>query len=536
MPTKTKPFQKSWGDLPQQLKRAPGFPNDWMKSDFELFLELEAVLHLYEVLVPEAEKRSARDAWSLVSGYIVVGLNDQPEQQRMCLLLRQRLRFLKTASAWRRWLRWYREQPESIRLYAISTRADSRLEFRQQLYSAVLREQRIAAYTKLASAEILDHENSELRWASEGTYTYWAEGQPFTIEINKAMAQFADRPMPSRRLPSRSRRTPIEVDLDVLLETARELDELEIMFEPDARGHWFERLNRLQFASIPADNEPVYGRTITLDGLFHLAGALGVGKSSLIGVLTYHLACKLGLHVTVVLNTIVETIDMSVWLRRLGVAAAPALGRQRADHQRKYGLARADALQADSMMRLDAPEHPVLTWLPAPCAISGAAAEPIAPGQEPCHRLYDDQQGRYTCPLLPVCPVHATKRDLVDSQVWTVNPMSLLYSSAPPGLGERRISLLEAVYHRSDVLIIDEADRVQVQWDRTFAPTSLIAGSDDALLDQLHPLITNAAVGRYGRRLATGATFDRLNTIDSQAHLLVGRAFRLLRASAELQK
>ena len=36
--------------------------------------------------------------------------------------------------------------------------------------------------------------------------------------------------------------------------------------------------------------------------------------------------------------------------------------------------------------------------------------------------------------------------------------------------------MLEAVYRTSDVRIIDEADRTQVQWDRMYAPIDNLVG------------------------------------------------------------
>lgn len=536
MPSHVKHINRRWGDLVQKFKHLPNYPENWTLVNLATFLELEAVLYLYEVLVPESQARSAWDAWALVSGYTIAGINDQPEQERMCLLLRQNLRYLKTASAWHWWFHWYQAQPESIRLYHITRRADDSYGFDQQIYGTALRTERIAAYARLTET-VDDSTNRDPLWATAGTYEYWIDKQPFTVQITESIAAYATTPLPTYALKPRKERKPLRISLDDLRTTARELDDLEatLNFPAEERGHWVKRLNPLRFASISAGDAPDHEQAIEIDGLFHLAGALGVGKSSLISVMTYHLACKQGLHVTVVLNTIVETIDMAVWLRRLGVAATPALGKERANHQRKYGLARAEALRAEYMMKDDAPAHPVLAWMPAPCALSGTAREPIPVGKEPCYALYDSQQERRTCPLLPICPVHAVKRDLVNSQVWTVNPMSLLYSFALGPEGQQ-IPLLEAVYRRSDVLIIDEADRVQVQWDRAFAPTVAIAGSEDALLDALHPRISDASVGRKGRRTATEAAFRQVNAADGQAHLLASRAFWLLYSSKSLQK
>ncbi len=132
-------------------------------------------------------------------------------------------------------------------------------------------------------------------------------------------------------------------------------------------------------------------------------------------------------------------------------------------------------------------ERPALEWTTAPCAISGLLAErgPIPSGYEPCNALIDAEDKRYACPLRLHCSVHQAAQDLPESQVWIVNPASLLFSRASEHLSQEDLRLLEAVYRRSDVLIVDEADRVQVQWDRSYAPIDNLVGDPDALLDYL---------------------------------------------------
>src|SRR5262249_25471997 len=150
---------------------------------------------------------------------------------------------------------------------------------------------------------------------------------------------------------------------------------------------------------------------------------------TLIWALTYHLA-KDQRHVTVVMNTVVEAIRLAVWLRRLGITAAPVLGRKREDHARKYGFANAHLFHSDPIFSRDSGDDPVFRWLPTPCALSGSTHTPIPVGREPCWSLYDET-GRYSCPLIPLCPVHTLYRDQVESMVWVVNPQSFLFSSAP---------------------------------------------------------------------------------------------------------
>ena len=98
------------------------------------------------------------------------------------------------------------------------------------------------------------------------------------------------------------------------------------------------------------------------------------------------------------------------------------------------------------------------------------------------------------------------------------------------------MSLLDAVYRVSDLLIVDEADRVQVQWDTTFAAPSQLVGGDKALLDQLHRRLGTLSVGGEGRSRAAELMFNRLTNLDDKANTIANHLFRLIAKSPKLAK
>ncbi len=136
----------AWADLRSRFKATFPAAQHWRGHEIELLFEIEAVLHLYETLVPSATERPAQQAWAFVSGYSIRNLNDTPEQRRMCLLLREHLKYVKTSSAWRWWLKWYTEQPSDIRLYQFSKMPDGNWAFEQRMYDVALRTERLEAY------------------------------------------------------------------------------------------------------------------------------------------------------------------------------------------------------------------------------------------------------------------------------------------------------------------------------------------------------------------------------------------------------
>src|SRR5712692_908494 len=113
----------SWKTLASQLRELPQFSKPGSQREIDLFLEIEAVLHCYETICPEPQGRDARQAWALITGYFIRGINDTPAIQKQCLLLRDRLRYVQTATAWRWWLDSYMRQPDAVRLYAFQPTA-----------------------------------------------------------------------------------------------------------------------------------------------------------------------------------------------------------------------------------------------------------------------------------------------------------------------------------------------------------------------------------------------------------------------------
>jgi hypothetical protein len=534
--TETAQTTSHWKTLAQALHELPDRPSGWQRRDAELFMEVEALLYLYVSLTPDAQARSAGDAWALVSGYCITGLNDQDEPRRRCLRLRAQLRYMRTISAWKSWLRWYQDQPETLRLFSLDELPNGDLHCALKLHSALLYDQRIAAYEERCTQIEPTTPRQPQPFASAGEYRIFVDNVPQAVKITEAMAAFAAQTPPVTPLLRRSQREPLVIHFNELQYAAIELDQKEHALGYQWRGNWHSRLNKLKLELFDDQGILTEAEAFTIDGVFHLVGKLGVGKSTLMWLITYWLVTKRGMHITLVLNTVAETIRMAEWLVRIGIRAVPALGRDRQAHGEKYAAVTDETLHAEIVFDPSTQPAPVFDWLPKVCALSGAVADGIPMGQEPCDGLRDIKGDRCRCPLFNVCPVHQARRSMVDAQVWLVNPYSFLHSAAPETLDTTPLRLLEAIYHRSDLVIVDEADRVQVQWDTAFAPLFPVAGGDDSLLDTLHPVLGAASVGRKGRRKSANAAFNQLINIDGQAHTLANHLFRLIEKNSKLAK
>lgn len=514
-----------WQNLRSELKPFVKEQNvTWRSSEYEIFFEVEALLYLHEKLVPDSADRNSENTWTLVSGHFITDvLRSDDLAKRSILNLRRNIRYVKASTSWRYWLKWYQEQALNLRLYRFNLIEDHQ-EYEQRS-GVVLRNERLSNYESLYK-EILPTTKPERDAVKPDTqYTFFTDEQLNSVILPDAIAQYplTDKIKPIPIHP-KTENTDIDINLVNLLDVAEQVDYKEAeMGLPSS--DFYERLKPLQFF-VPSDNGVDTSSHIRINGLFHLVGALGVGKSTIIKLLVYHLATNENRHVSIIMNTVVEAYGMAQWLRLMGIKATPALGRNRASHAQRVGFANQDIFNPQLVFQDPNPDEPLYRWMPKPCTLSAIAERPIPLGQEPCRNLRDTDRNRYDCPLLSVCPVHQITRDLHESQVWILNPASFIYSHAPDGIGSRPMRLAEAVYHKSDLLIIDEADRVQANWDHAFAPSDVVIGTKEAFIDWLHLRLGSMTTGENRNQLSR-STIVRLSKMDAQCHILANRAYNL---------
>ena len=160
-------------------------------------------------------------------------------------------------------------------------------------------------------------------------------------------------------------------------------------------------------------------------------------------------------------------------------------------------------------------DDPGFRYLSTSCVINNLLPtddDPLTFHEAPCDNLYSETRARRgdgermrtgrrsACPYWSNCPRHHGERALVDAAIWVTTPAGLVESSVPRPQNAERLRYLELACRRSDLVIVDEADRVQMQLDQAFAPAvSLVGGAGNrSLLDDLntHRIRELAAGGR----------------------------------------
>ncbi|NBH06791.1 hypothetical protein [Amycolatopsis sp. SID8362] len=283
---------------------------------------------------------------------------------------------------------------------------------------------------------------------------------------------------------------PIEVVWRELIGTARSMDEIE--------PHGWER--RMRSVRLRTRGKLCFrpASRFTIAGIEHLLGIVGAGKSTLRDVLTVHLARR-GRRVTVVVGDVAEALELvRLYNRYTDDLAAPILG---ASGKQRHAQRMHRRLASRGEANVLAHDDPGFAYLSTSCTLNvhiGDQDDVLAFNQAPCTRLHrrtvspeakrEWSNMPVTCPYWAACPRHRGAHELVTATIWVSTPAGLVDAAVPWPQNAERIRYFEAACRRSDLVIVDEADRVQMQLDRMFAPAvALVGGSDRrSLLDELN--------------------------------------------------
>jgi pPIWI RE three-gene island domain Z len=441
-----------------------------------------------------APTETSAAVWTLLGGYPVAaaaGVTVSPEERQMITVARLLLPRYRSPRDWERLITAYGLVPEQVRGYLIARDGSG--------FSR--REPRVAPYRfevyQDALAVIPGYRKTGLQVAGPGDYLVRsAEGTQTGVRIPTwlpAVPSAAGHNL--EHAPSRS---PFTVTWDQLRDTAEWADDAERrlgMPESD----WAGRLKNITLAIPGPDGELGQSGELAVDGIFHLLGMVGSGKSTLMDLLCMY-AGRHHRKATLVVGDVVTLLRKVDYFTRLGLAAAPVVGQSnRARH-----VERLHRLADDNDTRLTQLMSPLLDWVSTACPLDGLrdhSPRPWNVRHAPCNSLFparEEDPPPYACPLWGACERHAPARALADADIWVATVPSLLYSQVPAQLNTERVRYLEVAWRRSDLILVDEVDQAQAQVDTIFSPGQTLRGGDsEAWLDEIVEH-TNAALRRQG--------------------------------------
>ncbi|MFD9975914.1 hypothetical protein ACFWZR_16720 [Streptomyces sp. NPDC059017] len=531
-----------------------------------LLCQVELALRILERV---ATDEPVSGAYTLFGGYGFArarGYVTALEHEVMLAAGRHLLWHLRRGRTWRQALETYLALPDRLRAFDVP--APDRPARRRE---PAVASDRFAVYDA-ALAALPPLARKPLPLAPAGRATFVDRRRPTSVPLPEWL-----RPEPTPGHEPEAVRpgsgAPLTIGRAELVETARWMDAKEQENKVEHPGHWEDRLTELHI--LPRDSDGLGFSAegdLRLDGLLHLAGMVGAGKSTLMTLLAVWGARRdPQLRTTLVVGDVAEQLRITALLRDLDLTATPVLGlTTRETHVQRLHRRLASRGLAN-LLDHDDPGFDHLSTVCVVDALRGTeAAQPLRFADAPCTSLYPEkkrvQDGRqkstlpepyepgrrrslsdneslpetkgtpHGCPVWYTCPRHSAARELVDSVIWVANPASLVQSAVPRHLGDERLRHLELACLRSDIIVVDEADSVQMKLDEIFAPSAtLVSPGPESWLDQVQTHRIEE-LSRQGRLPLTDQEIERWSASLTVVHAATDRLYKLLISDGDLRE
>lgn len=402
------------------------------------FIKAEMTLALLEKCKPEGDPTKA---YLLLHNYSLLG---EVVCDETAFLLQKAHRLLHSCSSkmnWAKVLENYRNAQPEFCLYIFTEKIEKGskvLKFARNTELAV-EPDRVDVYFEY----IRKHkEERHFEYAKGGKYSYSIKDKTSST-VYSADVEIPDRtPQMHISSPPKKTRKKISISTDELLASAAEMAEK----KPDDYCYSILKSNTLK--AVTEGNVKSANR-LEIDKITNLVGMVGSGKSTLMKVLSYHLA-KADKKVLLVLDTVSSVLEMCSYLSQFGVSVSPVIGRSgREKYIDQVAKAHEKYLQNEYSK-----------YLTAPCIIDGMAKNksdkssvPMF-GSEPCRSLMKNKK-HYNCPYMDICPAVRMYRDVYTSNVIVTTVQGL---AAIRLFGDNKL-FLEYVLEQADLVIFDECDK-----------------------------------------------------------------------------
>jgi hypothetical protein len=314
--------------------------------------------------------------------------------------------------------------------------------------------------------------------------------------------------------PEKTDREPITVRLEDLEKIARALDEEDARDPTRVPRNFFIRLRSEKGEAVFSVLSPqgaglVRADAITLDGVSHMIGLPGAGKSTLIFLLVVFLA-RQGRRVTLLVPSIEFALALDGDFARYSIPTALLVG-QSPDARKRHATRLAERIAT-----LDSggfgQTAPGAELLGTRCALAAFVSVP-PPGFEyphdrpPCISVRqaavrrdgkEGKEGFRLCPLATACGRQRSSRRLADAEALVhIGHVISTEVGVSPHFHTERMRQFERIARTSDLVIIDEVDGAQAALDqRGFAELDLFGSSDSYESILLNDVFDPVASGR----------------------------------------
>lgn len=472
-----------FASLQTLFKKRLSFEYNHPDISFNTLVRVEIGLRLLEILGLENEPIPT--VWALNQGLEVPALTKlhlSPVQRRWLANFRAVIH----RSGLRDWqddFATYAQYAENLRVYALP--ADEIRFEKNSLARTGRQPQRIGIYDEVFSAVLpFDKEKRNFAHAGKYAFSFSREYKGEFILSEQVIAEAQKNPLPA--FEKRRGRIIMKYSFAKLREIARELDALEQTVGIKRLGKWQERMEQMvRFRARQPDGQLSAANVVPLaiDGMTHIAGMVGSGKSTIATLIAYDLASHYkNRRVTLVVADVAEVMRLTDYFNTLLAAeqpvAAPLLGPTMREAHLVHVFRQKDFSVTSDKWRLRFLDTTCLVtqWL---TRMDDTIGTKVISGREPCNTLYEwddssEKKKRFLCPLFSICPVQQVYRDLPKAPIWITTMGGLGQAKVPAQVDDRRPPLWLLVYEKSNLVIFDEVDAIQGWFDKLLAPDLIL--------------------------------------------------------------
>ncbi|MFW6025841.1 MAG: hypothetical protein ACOCRX_05810 [Candidatus Woesearchaeota archaeon] len=498
---------------------------DFKESEF---FQIELALTLFYDLFPE---KSALDFWTLMTGYhFQIEKYEQLTQKQKLKLARAKFYLIdfRSKSKWEQTLKNYFKLPEEIRLFNFNSTEDNEylLKIRQPALAANRYE-----YYEDTLLKIPEHRKKEIDWLNTNSVFLKKGKKKYKIQVPDQFFRINPEKMREKyKIQFNRNKDKKNPSWNELLETAKWIDSKMGIGGDSWR---YERLQKIElklkkeqiFKSVEKQDE------VIISDFFNVVGMLGFGKSLLIDVLLVW-AARNKMHSTLILESVSSIINKTEFLNKLGIKAAPIIGKSNLEkHRNNYLMLNYDDdFNFDNLGSLD--------LLESTCALQGLIKENELLDRSPCNHVYldEDLTVRKYCPYYYQCTAQKRNLNLMEADIWLGTQYSFIYTRLPIQLAESSIFFSEVIYRKSDLLLFDEVDLTQSIFDQIFTPDQLLINKkSSSWFNRLDTEVSKYRTDKIGNFEDSLPVSNWLDNFD-HTRTLVNRIYKLISKNKEIEK
>lgn len=372
--------------------------------------------------------------------------------------------FFRNRKLWEKYLRDYEELPETKRLFSFKE-GIAILQKPSLFYHS-----RIGLYSEILG-ESVSKRKSKRKFASFEKELYYERKngeivQRYAFTIPKHLQ------MELSGLERYRQKVKVTSEKEFLEEVAKEMT---IVSGED----WVERARKFALKTMSSEKD------FSFHEIHHIPGGLGAGKSTFITMATYYLTKMKKAKVGIIETTVDNVLKRVKELRKFNIKAVPIIGYSTQAAHLENQLKSLQS-QIEDLADWDQEDYELLSYLSGRCIIHSLSKdyEDNPNDVYPCQHILENGEPRL-CPLYQQCGVHNQTSDLHDAEVWVATSHSALKSRIPKMADPYNRVYFEAMYDLLDVIFIDEADKVQQDFDEAFFTEYDLFGDKRSLYNEL---------------------------------------------------